>query len=107
MARFATHLPYWRNEATEGLREVVEAFSTYINNLDPTNTPQTQVAPTTQQISILRTYIIRWANYGAWIVTQENAQFLADIRESATKIASFPDARQWLIQASSIGIDPF
>ena len=27
MARFATHLPYWRNEATEGLREVVEAFS--------------------------------------------------------------------------------
>ena len=107
MARFATHLPYWRNETTEGLREVVEALSTYINNLDPTSTPQTQVAPTNQQIGILRNYISRWANYGAWIVTQENTEFLTELRESAAAIASLPDARQWLIQASSIGIDPF
>ena len=106
MTHFASHLPYWRNE-TEELKGIVESFSAYINNLYPGAIPQTQKAPTAQEITLLRNYIVRWANYDDWKVTQENQEFLQDVRKLAQGIESFPDARQWLKMANGIGIDPF
>lgn len=106
MTHFAAHLPYWRNE-TEELKGVVESFSTYINNLRPGAIVQTQKAPTAQELTLFRNYIIRWANYDGWKVTEENQEFLIDIQKLAQGIQSFPDAQQWLKMANSIGIDPF
>lgn len=106
MTHFASHLPYWRNE-TEELKTVVESLSTYINNLYPGATPQTQKAPTSQEMALLRNYIVRWANYDDWKVTEDNQTFLEDLRALAQGIQSFPEAQQWLEMANAIGIDPF
>lgn len=106
MTHFASHLPYWRNE-TEELRTIVESLSVYIKNLSPGTTVQTQKAPTAAEITLLRNYVVRWANYDGWKVTEENQESLADVRKLAQGIQSFPDARQWLTMANVIGIDPF
>lgn len=93
-------LPYWRSES-QNLRDAIQAY------FDIKAGVQNAVAPTAEQLTLIKDYITKWANYQHWKVKQDDEPILQLLRDNASTINSSDGISAWLVQSLPIGIDPF